>query len=120
MVPSPGSTAVIFRPTITIIARGGGISLASSRQTHIANTSRVATPRGAIPIKNCTVIRTAAISCTTITTTAKDSASKRLGFVQDMQKTLSSKNVLPLLVLQFQITIVTPYAESMNDERMVE
>jgi hypothetical protein len=123
IVPRPGDTATstaIFLHIAITIARGRGVSLASSRQTHASHTSSVATPRGAIAIMYCIAIRTAAIGCTTITTTAKDLILKRPGLMPDMPKTLSSNHVLPLLVLQLQIITITPYAECMNDERMVE
>jgi hypothetical protein len=68
-----------------------------------------ATECGVIPSPYCTVISIAAIRCAAITTT-KDIASRRLGFVYDMPKTLPSQNVLSLLDLQFQITTVMPDA----------
>jgi hypothetical protein len=72
--------------------------------------SIAATERGIIRSPYCTVCSIATIRCTAIITTTKDTASRRLGFVYDMPKTLPSQNVLSLLILQFQITTVTPDA----------
>jgi hypothetical protein len=91
IIPSPNciviSTATILYATVTIIAMVGGVSLASSGQAHATHTSSVTTPRGIIASTFCPVFSTTAIRCTAITTTAKDIASRRLGFVYDMPKT---------------------------------